>query len=35
MDLKGLNRNGGFSKDNTGIIIVWKMKREIGIGCSG
>ena len=23
------------SKDNTGIIIVWKMKKVIGIGCSG
>ena len=30
-----LNRNGGCSKDNTGIIIVWKMKKAIVTGCSG
>ena len=35
MDRNGSNRNGGCRKDNTGIIIVWKMKKDAGIGCSG
>ena len=33
MDQSVLNRNGGYSKDNTGIITAWKMKMAIGIGC--
>ena len=33
MGLKEQNRNGGYNRDNTGIIIMWKMKKDAGIGC--
>ncbi len=33
MALKGSNRNGGCSRDSTGIIIMWKMKKANDIGC--
>ena len=35
MARKGLSRNGGWRKDNIVIIIMWKMKKVIGIGYSG
>ena len=34
MGQNGLNRNGGCSRGNTGIIIVLKMKKVIAIGYS-
>src|SRR5688500_6904000 len=34
MDRNGLNRSGGFKKDNTGIITASKMKKGRGIGSS-
>ena len=33
MVLKGSNKNGGCSKDNTATIIVSKMRKDTGIGC--
>jgi len=32
MDRNGSNRNGGSNRDNTGIIIMWKMKKDAGTG---
>jgi hypothetical protein len=35
MDRNASNRNGGSNRDNTAIIIMWKMKKDAGIGYSG